>query len=414
MNSTLKLLVMLCGVLSLPAFAQSDADTPTPAALVASNTYVFEYDPQSLQGPGADWLREASANSQFVLFGEVHMDFEVPRFASALFGMLHSVHGFSTVVLEQDPVAIEDALAPQRRGDLNRLAQWARAYPGLFEFNSDQDLEFIALAGKLLPAPDAIWGIEQTTGAVRYLEELAGLAPDEGARKAASQLLAEARLADPGPDYSVNFLADLSTPAKLQELAQAFNAAADSRAAQLLLGLSTSAEIFGYYIRAGQGEFVGLYNNTVREAWMKQQFRKRYREAAAGGTLPRAMFKFGANHMVHGRNLTQAFPTGNLAHELAFMNSMDALGLVVLAFGPGYVEYQDLPAEFRALLPVSAPTAPTVLDLRPLRRYQRLFRNALEPEAREAMLNTLHGYDAIVLLPASKPATYGLGWHKPD
>lgn len=405
--------LLFCGLVCMPAVAQTPVDTPVPAELVAANSYTFQYTEDSLDGPGADFLRDVTVNSQFVLMGEEHLDFEVPRFASALFSLLHAAHGFNILVVEQDPVAMEDALADVRRGDADKLAQWARTYPSLFEFDSDQDLEFIALAGNLDPGANAIWGIEQTTGAARYLEELAQSAANPAAKDLANQLLAEALRADPGPAYSVNFLADLTTPAKLAELSQAFNAATGTRASTLLTGLSTSAEIFGYYTRSMQGEYVGLYNNTVREAWMKEQFRQRYLAVATDGAAPRAMFKFGSNHMVHGKNPTQAFPSGNLAHELAIMNGMNAYGLTVLPFGPGYVDYAtDLPAALKPLLPASAPVVPTLIDLRPLRRFQKLFREQLEPGTREEMLTTLHGYDAIVLLPGSKPATYTLGGRK--
>jgi hypothetical protein len=405
-----RIFLVLTGLFCITAAAQTSVETPAPATLVFNNTYAFDYKHNSLSGLGADFLRGVTANSQFVLFGEEHMDYEVPRFAAALFSMLHNAHDFSILVVEQDPVAMEDALAPDRRGSAEKMALWANTYPSLFEFDSDQDLEFIAMVSGLVSGPNAIWGIEQSTGVARYLDELAKLAPNEPARDAARQLLAEVWQADPGPTYSVNFLADLNSPAKLDALAQQFDADPSSRAGSLLLGLTTSAEIFGYYTRAVQGEYVGLYNNTVREAWMKQQFRSYYLAVAADGSMPKAMFKFGSNHMVHGRNLTQAFPTGNLAHELAIMNGADAYGLMVLPFGPDYVDYATgLPAALRPLLPVSAPLEPTLVDLRALRRFQKLFHQQLEPVHKQEMLTYLHGYDAIVLLPNSKPATYTLG-----
>ena len=54
--------------------------------------------------------------------------------------MLHQHHGFGTLVVEQDPIAIEDALAPDRRGNAERLAAYSAKYPSLFEFDTDEDL----------------------------------------------------------------------------------------------------------------------------------------------------------------------------------------------------------------------------------------------------------------------------------
>ena len=49
-------------------------------------------------------------------------------------------------------------------------------------------------------------------------------------------------------------------------------------------------------------------------------------EAVRGQRMLKAMFKFGANHLYHGKNPTQAFPIGNLAHEMALANDAPAFG----------------------------------------------------------------------------------------
>jgi hypothetical protein len=56
-------------------------------------------------------------------------------------------------------------------------------------------------------------------------------------------------------------------------------------------------------------------------------------------------------------------------------------------------------------MPTTEPTVPTLVDLRPLRPYQRLFRDAVEPADVWEQRALLHGYEAIVLLPGSRPAT---------
>ena len=94
------------------------------------------------------------------------MDHATPLFAGALFRMLHDAHGYRHLVVEQDPVAIEDALQPDVRGHAERIAAHARRYPTLYEFDTDEDLAFLAQVGDLVPGSDAIWGVEQATGAV--------------------------------------------------------------------------------------------------------------------------------------------------------------------------------------------------------------------------------------------------------
>ncbi len=339
----------LC-LLLLAATVTAQPAPPQTPELVASNSHAFTYTATTLSGAGADLLRRELADTQFVLFGEDHMDHATPVFAGALFRMLHESHGFRHLVVEQDPVAIEEALEPERRGDVERLAGLAKLYPSLFEFDSDEDLGLLAEVAAISEGPDAIWGVEQATGAVRYLEELVDLAPDRDARARAQMLLRDAQAADPGPRYSVNWLAAPATPAAIEALAQRFQADAGSRAARLIAGLAKSAEVFGYYRRAEAGEFVGLYNNTEREAVLKRGFLQRYQAVARTGAPPKAMFKFGANHMYHGKNPSQAFPIGNLAHELAIAN-----GATVAAAGNATEGRDDRGPAAAAALPAPVP-----------------------------------------------------------
>ena len=402
--------LLITGMLLVAAAGHADPlPAPQAAELVAANLHEFQYTAEAMSGPGSRFLREATAGSQFVLLGEDHMDHATPVFAGALFRMLHSDHGFRYLVVEQDPVAIEEALAPSVRGDVNAIGRLAGRWTSLFEFDSDEDLALIALAGALEPTGPAIWGVEQTTGASRTIAELVDLAPDEPARRAAMSLLATVERLDPGPSYTLNWLGGPDAEAQIAALAALYRAQPGSRAARLLQSLATSAEIFGYYRRASAGEYVGLYNNTVREATMKTNFVEQYRRAAAGGTLPKAMFKFGANHLYHGKNPTQAFPIGNLAHELAIANGAEAYGLYVISLGPGYRSYADYPSWMRPLLPADEPRVPTLVDLRALRRYQRVMRAGVAPDDVWEQMALLHGYDALVILPGSRPAIRSVG-----
>ena len=406
--------LLITGMLLAAAAGHADpppAPPPAPLAaeLVAANLHEFQYTADATSGPGSRFLREATAGSQFVLLGEDHMDHATPVFAGALFRMLHSDHGFRYLVVEQDPVAIEEALAPSVRGDVDAIGRLAGRWTSLFEFDSDEDLALIALAGALEPTGPAIWGVEQATGASRAIAELVDLAPDEPARRAAMSLLATVQRLDPGPSYTLNWLGGPDAEAQIAALAALYRAQPGSRAARLLQSLATSAEIFGYYRRASAGEYVGLYNNTVREATMKTNFVEQYRRAAAGGTLPKAMFKFGANHLYHGKNPTQAFPIGNLAHELAIANGAEAYGLYVISLGPGYRSYADYPSWMRPLLPADEPRVPTLVDLRALRRYQRVMRAGVAPDDVWEQMALLHGYDALVILPGSRPAIRSVG-----
>lgn len=333
----------LLATLLVAANATAESLPPlSTAALVAQHSYSFSFTDSALEGAGAQYR------------------------------MLHDLQGFRHMVVEQDPVAMEDALAPEVRAD-------------------------------------AICGVEQATGVVRYLEELVALATSAPAREMAQALLDEARVADHESRYSVNWLNAAETPAKLAVLSGEFHAKTGSSAARMLAGLEKSAEFSGYYRRAEAGEYVGLYNNTVREEVLKRNFLERYHAAALQRKLPKTMFKFGSNHLYHGKNPTQAYPIGNLAHELAIFNGMEAYGLYVQPLGQDYVSYKYFPDWMRPLLPAIEPTVPTLVDLRALRPYQGLFRELVAPADQWQQRELINGYDALVLLPGSRPATRKLG-----
>jgi hypothetical protein len=391
------------------ALADASSSEPDPVELLERHSHIFSYTAETLHGPGGDFLRNSTASSQFVLLGEEHMDHSIPIFAGALFHTLVKEHGFGTLVVEQDPVAIEDALSDELRGDVEALAAYSAKYPSLFEFDTDEDLGLLADVGGLISGRDAIWGAEQATSATRALQELVTLAPNADVKATTQNLMETVQEVENGANNSENWLILPGSPAQIDTLIHEFDAATGTRADRLLNGLAISAEIYGYYRRAVAGEFVGIYNNTVREALMKRLFLERYHTANSAGTLPKAMFKYGNYHLYHGKSPAQAYPIGNLAHELAIVNGMEAYGIAVYAFGENYKDYSEFPGWLLPLLPATPPTEPTLIDLRALRPYQRLFRLKVEDKDQWYLRDMINGYDAIVLLPGSRAGGRKLG-----
>jgi hypothetical protein len=142
----------------------------------------------------------------------------------------------------------------------------------------------------------------------------------------------------------------------------------------------------------------------VREAWIKRQFARCYREATKAEALPKFVFKFGDNHMIRGKNSTQAYPIGNFAHEFAIWNGARAYGIRIVSVGKD-AAWGELPAWMRLLLPAQAPATPIVVDLEALRPLQRRWRERLAVEERAAFNDFVNGYDAIVVLPGEGPAS---------
>ena len=372
------------------------------AAVRAASLYPISLEGGRLGGPAAQFLRGATEHAQYVLAGENHHDYYTPLFDLALFAMLHDAHGVDHVAVEQDPLAIEEVEKPGMRGDAAAVGRMQREFRATLGFASDQDLIFLAGVQKTSGAADPLWGLEQTQSPVMALEDLLALAPDPRSRAATADLLAAAR-AKGGRMGFIDFLAlDATTLPRLQALQAAFHAPAGSRADTLLTGLVKSAEIYSYYRRGAAGEPVGLYNNTVREAWLKQNFITRARAAQADGKL-RVLFKFGANHMVAGLNPVGAFSLGNFLHELAIWNGQSAYGIEILTFG-AYTDPADVP-ELKPLLPPGQAT-PVLIDLRPFRPIAKAVLAQVAPELRGALRAQIFGYDAIAFFPRSRRATW--------
>lgn len=367
------------------------------SALLEANTRPIAFE-GGLSGPGADFLRDQTQKAQFVLLGESHNDHDTPLFAGALFDSLRGWRAFDTLVVEIDPVAVDTLKLPVNRGSAQAAPDLARRYPNHIGFASDPDLELMAHAAGVAD----LWGIEQVQGAEPLLEELVDLAPNDAVRGQVETLLAQVKSLETQRDHFGAFLhGDAETLPRLRALTTAFAAAPESRAAFLLETMTTSAEIYSYYRRARAGEPVGLYNNTVREALMKRLFLRQYRAAEAAGRTPRALFKMGALHMYRGRNPNQAFPIGNFVHEFAISNGAEAYGVYVIAQG---YEGANEPSWMAPLL--SRPDQPVVIDLRALQPTARLFVDQVPVEQRAALRDFIYAFDAIVILPNSRKASF--------
>lgn len=412
----IRYLVAISLLLSLPAAAQQQAApaAPTPEEmkaetqeLLARQMRPFAFSRAGISGPGAEFIQRETASAQFVLLGEYHMDRDTPIFSEGLFRALRRVHGLSYLVVENDPLAIDTITARPYRGDVRRVAELVRAYPAHIGFASDQDLEFMASVAALQKGSvPTVWGIEQAQGAHRYLEQLVPLAPNAIARAEAERLLALARREsrqNPGI-----FLHDEPKAVEwLQALKASFAARRGSRADHLLSQLIASAEIYSYNRRAST-EPVGLYNNTIREQLFKTNFMSRYRHAAKGGKLPKVLFKMGGNHMYRGKSPVQAFTIGNFAHEFAIANDMRAYGMLVLPVGGHTAGLGDFPSWYQPILPAVLPTEPVVIDLAPLKPIASKFTRQVRVEDQWRLRDTIHGFDAIVILPQSAKASFDL------
>ena len=143
---------------------------------------------------------------------------------------------------------------------------------------------------------------------------------------------------------------------------------------------------------------------------MKRRFMEEYRIAeAVDGSLPRVLLKYGHAHLYRGRNPFNAYTIGNFTHEFSISNGMEAIGITVVAYGPGYV---DLVAKAPDSLKPLTKNAPkqgwNLIDLRPLRPFvhARRITDMVPEKDLEAYRRLIFGFEFFLLMSESKGAEH--------
>lgn len=363
-----------------------------------------------LEGPGAAFLFSEGNASQFVLVGEDHGLAEVPEFCSAYFHELKNA-GFANLAVEVGPDTARILEKYSReKAPVEALRKFDQTYYfSIPFFNWQGEAEMLT---SLAAGGVNIWGLDQEFifSTSFELQHLVDLAPDENARKTASDYLAQSLAGDkkvvaeknPGAAFMVT-----ATEADFQKLAAAFQKSPE--ATRTIEELRMSWEIY-----AKNFQNKGRESNLQRSALMKKHFHEYYDRAAVKKTL----FKFGAYHSMRGRSLVQIFDLGNHVSELAEglgSRSFHVLLIVVKgtvnAYRPFSADPQDKakPYEFAKeldtadvgpLVAAAPATGWSVIDLRPCRTKVSRF-----GEIDRGLEQILWGYDAVVLIPEGHAAT---------
>ena len=121
-----------------------------------------------------------------------------------------------------------------------------------------------------------------------------------------------------------------------------------------------------------------------------------------------AEFKFGGNHMMRGLGSTGAWTLGGLLHDLAALNGATAYGVCVFAVGGSTPDWAQAPDLLRPLLPAARPREAVLIDLQALRPIAQAYVDQASAESRNALHDLIFGYDALVVLPNSRAASWRL------
>lgn len=370
-----------------------------------------------LSGDGAELLLSEGRASQFFLLGEEHGVAEVPALAAALFREL-TRHGYRHLAIETgDGLAVTLDTLARKPEPLAALTAFFQAHwPGAPSYTLREEAELLVEAVAASPARQVLWGLDYDIMADRHaLPRLRELASTPAQREAAGRAIGVAdsllRLAmeQRNPGHVMMFGGPESV---LQELRFAYAPGPGTEAERIVSLLEATRRINGYWL---SGE--GWRSNEERARWNKRQFARLWHDARQrDGEPPRVMLKFGANHMIRGRTWTDVYDLGSLASELA-----DALGgrsFHVLVVGgresshavldPTVMEYRPAPSDMpadpatRPFFDAADPAAWTLYDLRPLRPLASQGRFGDLPEG---LAKVIWGFDAVVVVTGSRPAT---------
>lgn len=391
------------------------------AETLAANRYVLKAENGKLSGSGAELLLREAADSQFILVGEPHGIADVPEFVSALFTLIHPA-GFDHIAVETGPLtaARMETFATTPNG----FSDFILKYPfGLPFYNWTEESVLLQNSVRLTGSQkDTIWGLDQEfmASSAFHLQRLYDLAPI-AAKVTVKEYLDRANgefdrvVASRNP--TMMFLASAKSE-DLDKLDAAFRGSKNKEALQILKELRLSSEIYSK-IFTGRG----YESNRQRSLLMKSHFMAYY-NAAKQRSLPKVLFKFGANHVKRGLNFTNVYDLGNFIAELADTNGTKSLHILVIAtsgtqnsFVPFAGSDADKTkvidpaksnsfADISTLLKLAVGNDKYIIDLRPMRP---MIGSGQLKNLPEGFAGLVWGYDAVVLLPNVRAAA-NLPW----
>lgn len=390
------------GVSLLAAVSMADAAPP--------QTFGLRIEDGKLAGPGADIIRGQLAKAEFILFGEEHGFADSPIVLRAIAREARPL-GFKYHVVEVGPLStrmIRETLSKDAISGLHKLVHEVPLGIPFLCLRDDAELasDFLGQDAKGTPF---LLGVDQEFigSPTFHLKRLVEIAPNDGARAAATKLLSEEKEATSKADQK-NFLMTRVHDADLDTLAAQFKG--QDEAQNIIAELKESAAIYQLWMSGRNYE-----NNARRARLLAKNFLAAFKSMA--DPQPKIVFKMGLEHVALGTTTVNTIDLGTLATSIARANGQTTLRIAFLpiggknaAFAPkagNPVTEQPYESkevkEFFANIGVEADTMAkdrwTVVPLEPIRQaLDTKGIDALKPFSRFVLL----GYDYVITTPDAK------------
>jgi len=399
-------------VLAMEAHSQNAAFLET----LQKNRAAIGVKEGKLSGPGADVLRPALAEAEFVLLGEDHGTQQIPDFGAALCAEL-APQGFRHLTLEVGRNLAPELEKMARSADgMKQLAEFEKEYPETIPFYNWRE-EFVMLQQcekAAAPAGMTLWGVDQeflgSTGFV--LDKILGTNPGPEATAVIQSLLKENNEAHAIAVKSRSAWDLTLVAAKQEELDRARDLLAKqgNPEAQKLFGdLLASREI---YLKNKAADYYD--SNRERAQLMKKNFVGPFAADMQKTGMPlKVLFKFGGWHMYRGLNPLHSSELGNLAGEFAEAHGLKSVHILIAGVKGQQLHFTgigrppeptvvDITADkgaafFKPLYENQVAGSWTLYDLRALRAGLSGYGN-IDPQ----LECVIFGYDFAVLIPDPK------------
>lgn len=398
-----------------PALAAPAAPAPTVeerlAARAAENRHALAFDGRRFSGPGWDLLVDEGKRAKFFMLGEEHGLAENAHLSAQLVETLAPV-GYNKLVVEISPPMAQEIGAALDRGGLAGLQRYyAQHQTGVAFYTMAEEAHFLARARKVLPrGEDALWGLDYEVAADRRLIARLKVKPKPAAARTPMTALitaSTAAWADYERSRNPGMIFSFSGDPKLVRDLRAAWPDPDPESDWILDTLEGTLEANNHWVQQREWD-----SNQRRAELMRANWNRYWRALGSRARDTRAFFKFGASHLVRGRNMSEVMDMGSLIHETAALEDKTSFNIFVVG-GKGAQTAQFNPVEWRYnpgpasdaedqaigfLTEQALPQGFTVIDLRPLRTILTAGRAA---RSNPKMVRVVHGFDALVVMPGA-------------
>lgn len=405
---------LVATVAMLPLLSSAEDDLPTLESWVndtaATHRYRLDFDGREFSGPAWRRLLSEGRRAQFFLLGEEHGIAENAVFAGQLFTELAGA-GYSKFLIEISPpmaTVIDETLYEGGLDALRRLYAEPGGEPAFF--GMAEEAEMLAAVRAAVPGNEPVlWGADyEVAGDRKLLRELVSK-PKPAAAATALDTLIEAtqagwdqHAATGNPEFIFSFAGD---PEVVKAVEQAWPDR-DAESAAILKALRSTLEINRRWMNGER-----YASNVLRGENLRDNFLSLWRDARVRGDTPRVMAKFGANHLVRGRNMTQTWDLGSLLPELAALENSRTFSVMVIpgrgsptaVLNPSTWDYEPMPPKdgyqrgLEPLIGAALSDAFTLIDLEPVRAVVGTNPSA----ASDALVRVVFGYDMLLVMSGS-------------